>query len=126
VAGFISEWWPASNRKPGRLEIGSTGRIESEFALPVNDGTPAGSPTRKTFLMLTWLAGYQDGIGALGSVDSRFQAVGKMDLESLAAMVIAYCKAKPTLTVDQAVTGVFEMTINAMSGNRIDLALPQK
>jgi hypothetical protein len=35
VAGFISEWWPASNRKPGRLEIGSTGRIESEFALPL-------------------------------------------------------------------------------------------
>ena len=28
VAGFISEWWPASNRNPGRLE--------AEFALPVS------------------------------------------------------------------------------------------
>jgi hypothetical protein len=31
VAGFISEWWPASNRNPGRLQIGISGRIESEF-----------------------------------------------------------------------------------------------
>jgi hypothetical protein len=33
VAGFISEWWPASNRNPGRLQIGISGRIESEFAI---------------------------------------------------------------------------------------------
>jgi hypothetical protein len=32
VAGFTSEWWPASNRNPGRLQIGISGRIESEFA----------------------------------------------------------------------------------------------
>ena len=32
VAGFISEWWPASNRNPGRLQIGISGRIELEFA----------------------------------------------------------------------------------------------
>ena len=32
VAGFISEWWPASNRNPGRLQIGISGRIKSEFA----------------------------------------------------------------------------------------------
>jgi hypothetical protein len=32
VAGFISEWWPASNRNPGRLQIGITGRLASEFA----------------------------------------------------------------------------------------------
>jgi len=32
VAGFISERWPASNRNPGRLQIGISGRIESEFA----------------------------------------------------------------------------------------------
>jgi len=32
VAGFISEWWPASNRNRGRIEIGISGRIESEFA----------------------------------------------------------------------------------------------
>jgi hypothetical protein len=32
VAGFISEWWPASNQNRGRIEIGISGRIESEFA----------------------------------------------------------------------------------------------
>ena len=32
VAGFISEWWPASNRNRGRIEIGISGRIKSEFA----------------------------------------------------------------------------------------------
>ena len=31
-AGFISEWWPASNRNAGRHQIGIGGRIESEFA----------------------------------------------------------------------------------------------
>ena len=33
MAGFISERWPASNRNPGRNEIGIGGRIESEFAI---------------------------------------------------------------------------------------------
>jgi hypothetical protein len=33
VAGFISEWRPASNRNGGRDQIGIPGRIESEFAL---------------------------------------------------------------------------------------------
>jgi len=33
VAGIKSEWWPASNRYPGRLHVGIGGRIESEFAL---------------------------------------------------------------------------------------------
>jgi serine/threonine-protein kinase HipA len=32
VAGFISESWPTSNRNGGRLQIGSGGRIASEFA----------------------------------------------------------------------------------------------
>ena len=32
MAGFISEWWPASNRNPGRLQIGIPGRLASEFA----------------------------------------------------------------------------------------------
>jgi hypothetical protein len=32
VAGFISEWWPASNRNAGRLQFGIGGRIASEFA----------------------------------------------------------------------------------------------
>jgi predicted peroxiredoxin len=33
VAGFISEWWPESNRNGGRHQIGIPGRIASEFAL---------------------------------------------------------------------------------------------
>ncbi|MFZ2103869.1 MAG: hypothetical protein WAV18_00570, partial [Roseiarcus sp.] len=32
VAGFISEWWPASNRNGGRHQIGIGGRNASEFA----------------------------------------------------------------------------------------------
>jgi hypothetical protein len=45
VAGFISEWWPASNRNAGRLQFGIGGRIASEFALAYeaadcSDGKP--------------------------------------------------------------------------------------
>ncbi len=32
MAGFISEWWPGSNRNGGRHQIGIPGRIASEFA----------------------------------------------------------------------------------------------
>src|SRR5260370_20559521 len=31
-AGFISEWWPASNRNRGRLHVGIPGRNKSESA----------------------------------------------------------------------------------------------
>src|SRR5271170_4687056 len=37
VAGFISEWWPASFRNGGRLQIGIGGRIASEFALDASN-----------------------------------------------------------------------------------------
>jgi ATP-dependent DNA ligase len=43
VAGFISEWWPESNRNGGRHQIGIPGRIASEFALCGVD--EAGLPT---------------------------------------------------------------------------------
>jgi hypothetical protein len=33
LSGFISEWCPASNRKPVRLQIGNSVRLASEFAL---------------------------------------------------------------------------------------------
>jgi hypothetical protein len=33
VTGFISERWPASNRNPGRLHVGTPGRIKSESAI---------------------------------------------------------------------------------------------
>src|SRR5258708_32384435 len=32
AAGFISEWWPASNRNGGRLHVGIPGRNKSESA----------------------------------------------------------------------------------------------
>src|SRR5882672_7169005 len=32
AAGFISEWWPASNRNGGRLHVGKPGRNKSESA----------------------------------------------------------------------------------------------
>jgi hypothetical protein len=32
VAGFSSEWWPVSNRNPGRLHVGIPGRNASESA----------------------------------------------------------------------------------------------
>jgi hypothetical protein len=32
VAGFIPEWWPASNRNAGRLQVGIPGRLKSESA----------------------------------------------------------------------------------------------
>jgi flagellar basal body rod protein FlgG len=39
VAGFISEWWPASNRNGGRNEIGIPGRLASEFAQQIGQLT---------------------------------------------------------------------------------------
>jgi hypothetical protein len=33
VAGLISERWPASTRNPGRLHLGTPGRIKSESAI---------------------------------------------------------------------------------------------
>jgi hypothetical protein len=32
MAGFKSEWWPASSRYRGRLRVGIPGRIKSESA----------------------------------------------------------------------------------------------
>jgi hypothetical protein len=32
AAGFISEWWTASNRNGGRLHVGKPGRNKSESA----------------------------------------------------------------------------------------------
>ena len=39
MAGFISEWWPESNRNGGRHQIGIPGRIASEFAVARLDST---------------------------------------------------------------------------------------
>ncbi len=46
VAGFISEWWPTSNRNDGRLRVGIPGRLQLESAAPdftasTRPGTPA-------------------------------------------------------------------------------------
>ena len=45
LSGFISEWCPASNRKPVRLQIGNSVRLASEFtsrstALPLSASKP--------------------------------------------------------------------------------------
>jgi len=42
VAGFISEWWPASNRYGGRDQVGISGRIESEIAQAQSLSRPDG------------------------------------------------------------------------------------
>ena len=50
VAGFISEWRPASNRNGGRHQIGIGGRIESEFAPLADDNAFAAAlaPLRRS------------------------------------------------------------------------------
>src|SRR5258708_38800889 len=42
-AGFISEWWPASNRNGGRLHVGIPGRNKSESAAGTVPVVGAGS-----------------------------------------------------------------------------------
>jgi hypothetical protein len=37
VADFISEWWPASFRNSGRLQIGIHGRLPSESSILIID-----------------------------------------------------------------------------------------
>ncbi len=83
-----------------------------------------GSLTSRTGAMLTWLAGYRDGVGSLASLDGRLKSVGGISLSELGPMVLAYCKAKPMMPVAEAATGVFEFMINGQPGPRIDLAVP--
>jgi len=46
VAGFISEWWPASNRYGGRDQVGISGRIESEIAVMAQGCGVSSGPSR--------------------------------------------------------------------------------
>jgi hypothetical protein len=62
VAGFISEWWPTSNRNGGRLQIGIGGRIASEFAVDLRNPRKLVSP---------FLLGDENEIGSL-RVDIAF------------------------------------------------------
>jgi hypothetical protein len=82
------------------------------------------SLTPKAGVMLTWLAGYRDGIAVLASVDHRFEAVRKTNLDQLGATVLTYCKLKPAMPMVAAATGAFEMLINGLPGAVIDLAVP--
>jgi hypothetical protein len=60
VAGFISEWWPASNRNGGRLQIGIGGRIASEFARK-------GVPAQDDYLFLPEMANRDSALDALAT-----------------------------------------------------------
>ena len=53
MAGFISEWWPESNRNGGRHQIGIPGRIASEFACLIGYRSP------DTGQWARWAAGEQ-------------------------------------------------------------------
>jgi hypothetical protein len=46
VAGFISEWWPTSNRNAGRLRLGMGGRLPSESAF---DALASDRPYKKAW-----------------------------------------------------------------------------
>src|SRR5271166_6986313 len=50
VAGFNSEWWPASNRNPGRHHVGIPGRNASESAVNEHVGVVYRSGAAKVFL----------------------------------------------------------------------------
>jgi hypothetical protein len=50
VAGFISEWWPESNRNGGRHQIGIPGRIASEFASIRDVAQTSQMRKKRTFL----------------------------------------------------------------------------
>jgi C4-dicarboxylate-specific signal transduction histidine kinase len=63
VAGFISEWGPASNRNGGRLQIGIGGRIASEFApIHVPDFTALESDLRDDYWIAVVNAGVRTGL----------------------------------------------------------------
>jgi hypothetical protein len=88
-----------------------------------------GSYTDKTASVASWLPGYRDGITALAVFDKRLGpgGVGSVPLDQLMALVIVYCRNKQDLTVGEAVTGIFELTINSMPGGRtLDLAVPKR
>jgi hypothetical protein len=54
LAGFISEWWPTSNRNGGRLQIGISGRIASEFAIRMPKRRKRGRPRTGSKPVLTF------------------------------------------------------------------------
>jgi hypothetical protein len=51
AAGFISEWWTASNRNGGRLHVGKPGRNKSESQAEANE---AARTSAKTQLEADW------------------------------------------------------------------------
>jgi hypothetical protein len=89
--------------------------------------TAEGEWTDKTIPLTFWLAGYRDGIGALGNIDPRFKSIGTMDSKELGAAVLVICQKKQNMTVAEATAAVFEMMINALPGRDvISLALPER
>ena len=74
MAGFISEWWPASFRYGGRHQIGIGGRIASE-CLRVQIGPAAQSLPRGRMRDL-FEAGLNEAAALLAAAYGRSVAVG--------------------------------------------------
>src|SRR5579871_398085 len=55
---------------------------------------------------LVWVAGYVEGVAALGNLDERFRAVGDAGIKAIGPMVLTYCIKKPDITLGEAATGV--------------------
>ena len=78
----------------------------------------------KTAALFTWIAGYRDGIAALSKLDKRFATVARNNLDEIGPMVLAICKAEPNTPAGEATTMVYEMMINMLPGERVDLTVP--
>jgi hypothetical protein len=66
----------------------------------------------KAHIMMLWLSGYRDGIAALAGLDKRLGVA--LPYDQLVALVLVYCRNKQDQSVGEAVTGAFEMTLNAL------------
>src|SRR5260370_26875826 len=105
-AGFISEWWPASNRNGGRLHVGKPGRNKSESA-------PSSHPCALDFFLAgeayDLIASDRSWFGAeawaartkrLASRHLGRQVVGKCQvLRSAVARTVAYRRPRRSISI---------------------------
>jgi len=83
-----------------------------------------GSATGNTLAFLIWFFGYRDGLAAMAKIDGRLKALPQVPPVQLGAMFLTYCRNKQSITLGEAATGVFELTLNAQPGSRFDLRVP--